>query len=165
LLDISNAIAYLQGNLPVEVVTQFEKNDKTLKICSDYADVGQDGTAKVLIKVPGTIGVDKRYIDYGLAWFNEKHPDDRVKVFLVDHDNILGYGVDFVVGSYTETEVPERQQGWRIPYHQGVVEAKALDGYGEVPSGFYIMIIGIKGGSATTGRFYVNIAWGKQSDE
>jgi hypothetical protein len=150
----------LVNKLAKEVITLFEKNDKVLRICSSYADVGPDGIATILIKVPGAYGIDNRYISYGIGWFDTKHPDDRAKVFIIDHDNIFGFGVDYIVGTYTDIDVPEQQQGWRIPYHTGIIEVAALGGYGKVPAGLYLKIIGIKGGGITTGRFYVNISWG-----
>lgn len=145
-----------------EVVTQFEKRDKTLKICSGTGAVGIDGIATVLIKVPGTHGSgDGRWISSGMAFFDVHHPDDKVNsVRFTDEDNILGYGAGFVVGSYTDDDADSANQGWHIP-PPGWVEAEAIGGYGFAPSGFYIKVVGTKGGGATTGNLYMNIEWGK----
>jgi hypothetical protein len=146
-----------------QVITQFEKRDKTLKLSSAQQDVGGDSLATLLIKIPGTPGsTDGRWINGGIAWFDDQHKDDRVvSVSFTDEDNILGYGAGFVVGSYTDYNLDEPQQGWRIPNKRGVIEVEAIGGYGFAPSGFYLKIVGKKGGSLTTGTFYINIEWAK----
>lgn len=144
-----------------QVVTQFEKRDKTLKLCKGSAEVGEDGTATVLLKVPGVPGSnDGRWISRGVAFFDEHSPGDAiVGVYFIDHDNILGYGIDFIVGSYTEDELDEANKGWWIQPN-GFVIAESLGGYGFGPAGLYMQLIGKKG-SGTTGTLRVNLEWGK----
>lgn len=166
LIDLESSFESLNGNkksFASEIITQFEKRDKTLKLASAQTDVGSDSLATVLIKIPGTPGsADGRWIGGGIAWFDDQHKDDRImSVEFTDEDNILGYGAGTVVGSYTDRDVDTNQQGWRIPNKRGMIEVEALGGYGFAPAGFYLKIIGKKGGELTTGTFYLNIEWGK----
>lgn len=159
---VAAQISFLNGEIK-EVTTQFEKRDKTVKLASAQQDVGNDSKATILIKVPGTPGSgDGRWISGGIAWFDDQHKDDRiVGVYFSDEDDILGYGAGTAVGSYTDDEVLEGQQGWRIPNKRGMIEVEALGGYGFAPAGFYLKIVGKKGGDITTGTLYLNIEWGK----
>lgn len=147
---------------PNEVVTQFEKRDKTIKLAHGEVAVDENGEAVFLLKIPGTPGsADGRWISSGSAFFDIHTPGDRVTgVWFVDHDNMLGYGVDFVVGSYTDDEVDTINKGWIIP-PPGFVKAEAIGGYGFAPAGFYIMVAGKKGSGVTSGTFYCNFEWGK----
>jgi hypothetical protein len=146
-----------------EVVTQFEKNDKDLKICSGYGDVDSNGSVDVSLPVPGDITLGNgRYIDAGCAWFDEPHPDDRVvAIECVDLDNVVGYGAGAILKTYHDDEQPETNRGWRIPYKRGQVEIDTMAGYGFIPSQLYLRIRAKRGGGLTTGRFYYNIKWGK----
>lgn len=163
--------AYTNPQAPVPsnvVTTQFELRNKTIKLASVSGAVQEDGTVAVYLKVPGTpnpSGLDTlegRWISSGVAFFDIPTPGDRVtSVRFVDHDNILGYGEDFVVGSYTDDEADIENQGWFLPPKKGEIIAEAIGGYGFAPSGFYIMITAKKGNSITTGTFYINIEWGK----
>ena len=148
---------------PMEVVTQFEKRDKIVKLASAQADVDVNSLATILIKIPGTPNSGAgRWIDGGIAWFDDQHKDDRIlSVEFTDEDNLLGNGAGTVVGTYTDTELDAAQQGWRIPNKKGMIEVIAMGGYGFAPAGFYIKITGKKGGSLTTGTIYMNIMWGK----
>lgn len=152
-----------KSNKPIktEVITQFEKEDKILKLFSGEVDV-VNGVATLLLKTPGVPGSGGRYIDWGVAWFNEQHNGDKVyKVEVVDIDNLLGYGAGVILRTYHDEAALEENCGWRIPKTEGVVEVDALGGYGFLPSGFYLRIIGKKGESQQTGTFYVNLKWGK----
>lgn len=167
-VDLSSVAVIGTFNSPAEVVTQFEKRDKTLKIASGSAAVGNDGKAIVLMKIPGTpnptgdVSKDGRWISSGIAFFDVATPGDKIlSVRFVDHDNMLGAGADFVVGSYTDDDAEQDEQGWFIPPKKGEMKAEAIGGYGFAPAGFYIMVEGQKGGGLTTGTFYVNFEWGK----
>lgn len=145
------------------VTTQTEKRDKTVKLASAKASVGSDSTATILIKIPGTFGsADGRWIEGGMAWFDSVHPDDRMlSVTFTDEDNLLGYGAGFIVGSYTDFDMPADFQGWRVPPLQGFDVVSAIGGYGFAPAGFYLKIVGQKGGGITTGSLYINMSWAK----
>lgn len=150
---------------PAEVTTQFEKNDKDLKLASAIQDVDAlTGTATVLLQVPGEPGSgDGRWVAGGEAWFESESIGDRVMVYIVDHDNILGQGADLVVKSYTDDDVAEANQGWRIPVKAGRVTVEPIGGYGFLPAGFYIKVIGQRDPNLVQGgKFVFNIFWGKK---
>ena len=150
-----------------EVVTQFEKRDKTLKLaCLEAPCDVTSGIATALLKIPGTAGSgDGRWLSSGTAWLGgEWNSDDRILgVWFTDEDNILGYGAGFVVGSYTDDELPAENQGNYIPKNPSYLTVQAIGGYGFAPSGLYIKIMAQKGGTGPfTGiDFYVNFEWGK----
>ena len=156
------------SNAPT-VTTQFEIRDKTIKLACLFGAVQEDGTVTAYLKVPGTPNptgdntLAGRWISSGTAFFDIATPGDIVTaVKFVDHDNILGYGVDFQVGSYTDDDAEVANQGWFIPPKRGEIKAEAIGGYGFAPAGFYIMVTGKKGGGLTTGTLYVNFEWGKK---
>lgn len=148
---------------PSEVVTQFEKRDKTIKLAHAEGDVAGDGTVTVFLKVPGTPGsADGRWLSSGTAFFDSHTPGDKViAVYFTDEDNILGNGAGSAVGSYTDDEAPEQNRGWAIP-PVGFVKAEAIGGYGFAPAGFYVKVIAKKAGESPSGKFYCNIEWGKK---
>lgn len=157
------------GNLApqAQVVTQFEKRDKTLKIASGSAAVDTEtGIATVYIKVPGTPGSGEgRWLSSGLSFFDQAHPGDRVLgVYFTDEDNLTEGGAGSVIGSYTDDDAEEANRGWYIPSGKGELKAEAIGGYGFAPAGFYVKIIGKKAESHYTGTFYVNMEWGKTDE-
>lgn len=149
-----------------QVITQFEKTDKTLRLAclSGTITDSSNGTIVATLKVPGTPGSGEgRYLSSGSAWFSPQSDDDRVTVFVTDEDNLLGYGAGTVVGTYTDTDVPAENSGWYIPAKMGFIKVEAFAGYGFVPAGMYIKVVGHKGGSAPfTGTMYINLEWGKK---
>jgi hypothetical protein len=163
LTDVNEAINFLKDKTPSEVVTQMEKNDKTIKICSTTADVDSNGKAVVEFKVPGNYANgDCRYVDGGRGWFSPSHAGDRVvSIKVVDKDDIFGYGVGAELRSYSESEMGEEFEGWFIPESKQGLELETLGGYGVLPAGLYLVITAKKGDSQTTGKFYVNVKWGK----
>lgn len=147
------------------VTTQFEKNDKDLKLASALQDVDAvTGLVTVHLKVPGTPGSDDgRYVAGGEGWFDTADIADRVMVYIVDHDNILGYGEDFVLKSYTDDDADEENRGWRIPLHAGLVKVEPIGGYGFLPSGFYVKVVAQRDPERVQGgKFAFNIFWGKR---
>lgn len=149
-------------DIQTEVVTQFEKRDKTLKLAHLEGDVSDDGTCVVLLKIPGTIGSsDGRWISAGVAFFDVHTPGDKViGVYFTDEDNILGNGSGSVIGSYTDDDVDTNNKGWAVT-PPGFLKCEAIGGYGFAPAGFYIKIVGKKSGVSPSGKFYVNLEWGK----
>lgn len=158
---------YIDSNLTssptsFEVITQFEKRDKTIKLSHGECTVGEDGIATILLKIPGEAGSsDGRWISSGVAFFDVHTPGDKViGVYFTDEDNVLGNGAGTIIGSYTDDEVPEQNRGWAIPPN-GWVKAEAIGGYGFAPAGFYIKVIALKAGESPSGKFYCNWEWGK----
>jgi hypothetical protein len=154
----------LPDNKIIQVQTQFEVANKTLKLFCAEADVQSDSTATILVAIPGTPGSgDGRYINSGEAFFDVSTAGDKIiGVWFVDHDNLLGGGVDAVVGSYTDDVASSINQGWYLPPVRGTVKAETIGYYGFAPSGFYIKIVGKKANGIVTGKLYVNMEWATQ---
>lgn len=152
----------LPENKITEVVTQFEKRDKTLKLAHCEGSVTEDGTVTILLKIPGTPGTtDGRWISSGTAFFDTHTAGDKVLgVYFTDEDNILGGGEGSLVGSYTDLDADEINQGWAIP-PMGVIKAEAIGGYGFAPAGFYLKVVAKKAGASPSGKFYCNFEWAK----
>ena len=149
------------------VTTQFELRNKTLKLASASGAVQSDGTALVMIKVPGTpnptgdTNLDGRWISGGCAFFDEVNAGDMVTgIHFIDHDNMLGQGVDFLVGSYSDDEAGSNC-GWFIPCKRGQLDAEPIGGYGFAPAGLYVAVSAKKAPGITTGTFFLNMSWGK----
>lgn len=149
-----------------QVVTQFEKDDKDLKICCDSGSVSAiSGQATVLIPVPGDMASGEgRWVAGGTAFFSDAHAGDRIlSVSITDEDNVLGGGAGAVVKSYTDLEQASGQQGWYIPPVRGQLEVEPVGGYGFLPAQLYLKIVAQKATLHYSGTFYTNIFWGKQS--
>ena len=70
-----------------EVITQYEKDDKTLKLSRGYSAVDGNGQAICYVKVPGAFGVGVgRYLMGGYGISADYHPDDFVTCFVEDKD-------------------------------------------------------------------------------
>lgn len=161
-----------QGNVSpkTEVVTQFERDDKTLKLASAAISVAMDGKAILLIKIPGTPNpygdktLDGRWLSEGIGWFEPLHPDDRViSVKFKDMDGISGAPAGTVIGSYTDDDLNADLQGWRIPYKLGHVIVETIGDYGFAPSGYWLEIVGQSGNGYQIGKkMYINLNWGKK---
>lgn len=117
------------------------------------------GIATVKILIPGTINQDLRIISSGRGWFENIHPDDTVKVTIVDDDNILGYGVGAEIGSYVDDEVPADNRGHYICEHIKFVDMTSITYFGEAPAGFYLKVEATKG-DLSADTFRCNIKWG-----
>lgn len=144
-----------------EVVTQFEKDDKVLKLFCATATVDQNSEAALLILVPGTPGTGEgRYIAGGKAWFNTATDGDKIKTCeVVDVDNILGYGAGVVLKKWHDEEAPLANQGWYFPISNPILEVEPIGGYGFIYSGLYLRVTGKKANNLTTGTLYINLFW------
>lgn len=144
-----------------EVVTQFELNDKTLKICGERVLIDQtEHKGRIDFLVPGTPGSgDSRWVSGGMAWVHPYSPTARIRVWVSDEDNILGYGAGTVVRSYTDGEQPEGRRNWYFP-PIGHVEAETIGGYGEIPAGLYLVVEFEDDAGGAYG--YCNLEWGKK---
>jgi len=122
--------------------------------CGKAATVS--GTATILIKIPAAT----RKIAGGSAWFETPHFDEKVKIYVTDEDNLLGYGAGFTVGGYTDADVPADNQGLYIPKAQGFAEVQKLVDFATLPALMYLKIVGITGDNRSD-TLRVNLAWGK----
>lgn len=146
-----------------EVVTQFEKDDKVLKLFKTKAIVNESGIATIEAKVPGNPETDGRYVDSGMVWFDGHHADDQIQsVEVVDVDNLYGYGMGFVLRVWHDDDASSENQGWYLPSTNMPLQVTSLGGYGFIPSGTYLRIVAKKGQSQTSGVLYLNLKWGKE---
>ena len=130
----------------------------TLKIAKAKATT-VNGIATVLLKVPGSPITVSRSISGGEGWFETSHPDDFAAIFVTDEDNILGYGIGFVVGTYVDTALPIENQGWYLPRPTQLLNVEAMTSFGRLNGGFYLKIVATKG-DLSLDTFRCNIIWG-----
>lgn len=153
-----------------EVITLFEKDDKTLKLICGKQNVDiNTGLAAVRIKIPGTfngitIGVSNgRWIDAGEVFFNAMSEGDKViAINAIDVDNVLGLGANTILQTYHDSDAESENQGWFIANRgRGSVAVDTIGGYGWIASGFYLEIIGKKAEGSYSGTLYANVKLGK----
>lgn len=99
---------------PVEVKTQVEKDDKRKQFFSFKATATKNTETTWLLKIPGTVNfqngafveidTNDRILYGGQMWNENGVLGDSVTVDVVDHDNVLGQGIDYVLGSFSEDE-------------------------------------------------------------
>lgn len=161
------------ANQPIKdrVVTDFETDDKTLKLASVSGSI-VDGECVLELKVPGTFtpGEYGRYISGGYAITDKYGWDDRItKVEIVDIDNILGYGAGAVVGAYHDDEVDAENRGWRFwrgAYNgtdcEGECDVEPIGGFGKIPAELYLRCTFEAGAGSPATKFCVNFWWAKK---
>ena len=161
------SVAVLQIGDIQEVITQYELNDKDLKIASCECSFDINGLATMSLKVPGTPGTTEgRYVAGGYAFSDIWTKGDRLyKVQIVDVDNILGYGPNTVVKTYHDEEVDDANAGWRMWQTEqlgGEVEIDPIGGYGFIPAGLYLQVIFKKATNGTASWIACDVWWGKK---
>jgi hypothetical protein len=163
LVHINTPLAELPQlvNVANSITTQFERNDLDLKMACAKIDT-VNGEGKISIKIPGTHGsAEGRYIGGGDLFFDEAHAGDKVcKIAVVDVDDLLGYGANTELKTYTDSDVAVEEQGWYVPVKRGFLEIEPMGFYGFIPAGMYLEITLKKGSSILTGTGYVNLYWG-----
>ena len=155
-------------------ISDFETNYKaksgvpilTIPKCTRMLGTTVSGEAILLVKVPGTPGVDRRWLDSGTGWFDHPAAGDFCRVDFVDHDNILGGGVDTLLETLYDPEIDDGDKGWWMPPGSPLT-IRGFDRLMDIPSGMYIRILGTKGNAGDVGfvedTMRVNIYWGKIS--
>lgn len=96
IIDINTAIIFLKNGLPKEVVTQYEKNDKDLKLCKAQGDVDPETkTAVMYVKIPGTPGDPNsgRWMAGGEAILDSFDWGDHAEVYVEDKDRMIAWGI------------------------------------------------------------------------
>lgn len=143
-----------------EVVTQFEKPERVLKMASGEGEVNEEGIAVVSFKVPGVLANGEgRYVQAGTAWFDVHHKGDKIeKVEVIDVDNVLGYGENLILITYHDDEINSDNMGWYLP--ETTIKVDTLGAYGFIKSELYLKITAKKGEDQTTGTIYINMKWG-----
>lgn len=145
-----------------EVVTQFEKNDKDLKVaCGSGAF---DGTTKLAVaEIPSPPGSTGRYIESGLAFVDDPHAGDKIeKIEAVDTYGTYSGVAGYVLKTYHDDDQATDHQGWFIPAKANGVTLDTMAGYGFVPPGVTLKVTARSAKADPTGDFLrVNIKWGR----
>lgn len=172
------------------ITTQYEMNDKDLKLARSAAQVDNNGKALAIIKIPGIFGSkDGRYIAGGYAISEDYNKDDFVTVWVEDTDRLIcaanglptdgtgdatmkesGYPQYPIVKSYTDDDAPAENQGWYFwPLVQGnslpaagECEVDPVGGYGFIPAGLYVKIQYQRPTGVISGSVRINFWWGKK---
>jgi hypothetical protein len=163
------------ANQPISsvVTTQYELNDKTLKLACLMGSYDVITNLAVLqMQVPGTFtGVDPnscdgRFVAGGYAFSDAyKFGDRAVKIEVVDVDNLFGMGANTVVKTYTDQDVDASNSGWYLyasPSGQGEVEIDPIGGYGFLPAGLYLRITFERVAGSPATSVIANLWWGKR---
>lgn len=147
--------------LPTEVLAIVMPEKAKLQMVTGKIQLDGSGEGSMAIKIPGTVGdPGARTVEGGSGWFETPNHDDLVKISLVDNDNIIGSGSGYEVGTFHDAEVPAANQGWRIPYHDGVLRIDKIAESTRLMGGLYLNI-DAKTGDGTADVFRFNIKWGK----
>lgn len=184
ILGVAAQIAFLQNKNPQEVVTQLEKDDKTLGLASCVADfVGS--IAALSMEIPGTPGEVGRFVKEGYAFTDVYAWGLRVtRVALVDKAYLYAGalypaepapGVTWeqaepngvTLGNYCDPTMPADNQGWRFWAEeggQGGVDIDNLAGYGSLLAGCFLEIDVTKPANSSPAKVAANIQWGIQNE-
>lgn len=104
--------------------------------------------------------LEKRNLLSGFGCFDNPVKGDWVEIEIIDKDNILGNGVDYLVDSYNDENYP-LNKGW---YMFGLTEIEALikDDLAEMPQGLYLRIKGHRASGAAEDILRINLKWGER---
>ena len=177
------------GNKPVinEVTTQYEKNDKTLRCFRAITETDADGLAEFCIKVPepsrwiayGDIEFEERefgdyislieIIDHErlIAWQIALAIDPDATEPVSDATVLAnGYPLYPVIGHYDERNLETTDftkgsatGGIGMTFQYGITEAEPIGGYGYLPAGMYLRIIGKKKTAVSGKKCQLSIDW------
>ncbi len=144
-----------------EVVTQFEKNDKRLKLASAQGTFDENGLAVLTIRIPE----GGRHIAGGWAVTDVFNFGDKLtKVQVVDDLDLTGQGTGTVLAMYQDQDVPEENCGWLFwpePGNRGGCEIEPIGGYGFLPEGFLFEMHVKKTEQSTASKVLINLWWAK----
>jgi len=188
---IANYQAHANQSPKGQVITQYELNDKDLKLArmkSTISNVAGIGYCEMSILSPGTFGAENegRYIAGGYALSDTYDADDYVTIFVEDTDRLIAaaYGgqtdawmqanTEYVnypkIKSYTDDELSAGNEGWYFwPLAQGnslppvgECEIDPIGYYAFLPAGLYLKIT-VNRPNLTTGAVRVCLWWAKHS--
>lgn len=94
------------SNVPT-VTTQYELNDKDLKLARAYAVVDETHKATLSLKIPGTFGVNGRYITGGYATTEDYDKDDFALVWVSDDDRMVAMAVALAMNPEATEPLPD----------------------------------------------------------
>jgi len=149
-----------------KVLTEFELEDKVLRLASIEGTFDVDGLCVLEILVPGTFDPfnPSRLIAQAYLLENVFGWGDRlIEVNIVDKDNVIGYGANTVIEIYHDAEVPAANKGWRFyPTEQGMgeIEIEPVGGFGRIPGGVYIQAKVQRAVGNTATKLIADVWWG-----
>ena len=132
------------SNIRSNVSTQFERQDIVLKLAHCDGQADGNGDLELTLKVPGTFGVDYRYAAGGYAITDSYSWTDKIsKVEIIDVDNVLGQGANYIAKRYHDSEVDSANQGWpfwKSHGSEGECEIEPMGWYGHLPAELYLRV-------------------------
>lgn len=157
------------GLMKSKVITEFELDDKVLKLASGIGTFDGNGDCTIEIPIPGAFDPlePSRYIAGGYANTDLYGWGDRcTEVNILDKDNILGMGAGAVLETYHDNEVAEENRGWRFYASEGgegEIEIEPIGGFGKIPGGLYLQIKFKRANGNPATKVQANLWWGKKA--
>lgn len=149
--------------MSITLISEANKTSINTQAVSGSALVDSEtNIATVNIKVPGVFdNGNGRFFLHGEVFFDTQSATDKMTaISVVDIDNILGHGANFIVTSfYEKNTMSASNQGWFIPMSRGFIETK-IGRYAFIPAELYLQILGYKALELNqSATMFVNIAW------
>lgn len=167
----ANYAASANQKMKSSVVTEFELEDKVLRLASAEGTFDSSGDCVIEVLVPGTFDplnpsrlIAEAYIVEDVFGWGDR----LTEVNIVDLDNILGAGAGYVVETYHDAEMPSSSQGWRFyPTEQsmGEIEVEPVGGFGRIPGGLYIQAKFKRATGNTATKIIADIWWGAKDND
>lgn len=108
-VDASSVVVVDSGPGATEVVTQYEKNDKDLKLARAVVELDNSNQGIMSVKIPGTFGsADGRYVAGGYAISEDYNKDDFISVFVEDTDRLIAIAIANAMNSAVTTPLPDQ---------------------------------------------------------
>lgn len=166
-----------------EVLTRLEKNDRSKRYIGFSATATKNASTSFFLKAPGSMSysagplfqdnlTNDRLVFGGWAWGENVVNGDYLKIDAVDHENVLGLGVDAVLKSFNETatvsvypdsgdNAVEKVNGIFLHPEQKTEIASPVPTilYG----GIWLRITYVSVGTVTNPKIFVNLNWEKQN--
>lgn len=114
--DIAHQIMFLQGDLPVRVQTEFEDPVLVPQFAMLKGTWGSgETTASAEVKIPGTYDAETRFIKDGYLYCDGWEAGTYIsKCEIIDIDNKIGAGANYVAKSYIDGDVASASKGWYL---------------------------------------------------
>lgn len=162
----TNFAANANKSPKAKVLTEFELEDKVLRLASIEGEFDVNGECTLEIKVPGSFDpfnpnrlIAQAYIlEDVFGW-----GDRLLEVNIIDKDNVAGYGADVVLERYHDHEVPADNKGWRFyptENEMGEIEIEPVGGFGRIPGGVYIQAKFKRKAGNTASKLIADVWWG-----
>lgn len=155
-------------------------SDRSKRYVSFKATATKNTSTSFMIKAPGSMSVtggqfqdnltNDRLVFGGWAWGTDICPGDYIQLDAIDHDNVLGYGADFVLKTFNETATIQTYptSGTNtVSVYNGILlhPDERTEISNTIPSrlygGIWLRITYVSVGTITDPTLYVNINWEK----